>query len=172
MMRKFFRVMLCALLMMTMTVIPPVASPASTAHAASTMKIMRTNVSDARLRKGPSSSYDVITTLDKGEKVFYSGKSKNSFSYVCTEGGKVGYIYSGFLSKYGSVRTSSIYYTRSSGVRVYKKPSTGASKVTTIRKQAFVIVYQKAGNWAYIRTLDGKAGYVQLSKIKSTGWAN
>jgi len=169
-MRKFFRVMLCMLLILTMNVAAPVAAPNSTAHAASTMQILRTNVDGARLRKGPSSDYDVITTLDKGEKVFYSGKTKNSFSYVCTEGGKTGYIYSGFLSKYGSVRTSAIYYTRTKNVRLYKRPSTGASKVTTLRSQQFVIVYQKAGSWAYIRTMDGKAGYIQLSKIKSTGW--
>lgn len=172
MMRKFLRVMLCALLMLTMTVIAPVsmpAVPATTAQAASSMKIMRTNVEGGRLRKGPSSAYDVITTLEKGEKVFYSGKTKNAFSYVCTENGKVGYIYKGFLSKYGTVRTSSIYYTCGKNVRLYKKPSTKASK-TTLRKQQFVIVYQKAGNWAYVRTLEGKAGYIQLSKIKKTNW--
>lgn len=170
MMRKFFRVMLCMLLMLTMTVLAPVAAPSTTAHAASSMQIMKTNVEGGRLRKGPSSEYDVITTLDKGEKVFYSGKTKNAFSYVCTESGKVGYIYKGFLSKYGTVRTSSIYYTRGKNVRLYKKPSTSASRVTTLRKQQFVIVYKKAGNWAYIRTLEGKAGYIQLSKIRSTGW--
>ena len=164
--------MLCVLLMLTLNIAAPVAMPSTTAYAASTMRILRTNVDNARLRKGPSSEYDVITTLDKGEKVFYSGKTKNSFSYVCTEGGKVGYIYSGYLSKYGTVRTSSIYYTRTKSVRLYKRPSTSASKVTTMRNQQFVIVYQKAGKWAYVRTLEGKAGYVQLSKIKSTGWAS
>ena len=169
-MRRFFRVMLCVMLMLTMNIAAPVAMPSSTAKAASTMQIMRTNVDGGRLRSGPSSNYDIITTLDKGDKVFYSGKTKNSFSYVCTESGKVGYIYSGFLSKYGTVRTASIYYTRTKSVRLYKRPSTGASKVTTMRNQQFVIVYEKAGNWAYVRTLDGKAGYVQLSKIKSTGW--
>ena len=172
MMQKFFRTMLCVLLMLTMVAVAPVSSPSATAKAAGTMQIMRTNVESGRLRKGPSSAYDVITTLGKGEKVFYSGKTKNAFSYVCTEKGKVGYIYSGFLSKYGTVRTSSIYYTRGKNVRLYKKPSTSASRVATLTRQQFVIVYQKAGNWARVRTLDGKAGYMQLSKIKSTNWAN
>lgn len=170
MMQKFFRVMLCLLLMITMTAVAPAGITASAAKNASTMKIMRTNVESGRLRKGPSSAYDVITTLDKGEKVFYAGKTKNAFSYVCTEKGKIGYIYSGFLSNYGSVRTSSIYYTRAKNVRLYKKPSTSASRVATLRNQQFIIVYQKAGNWAQVRTLDGKAGYMQLSKIKATNW--
>ena len=170
-MRKFFRVTLCLMLILAMNIAAPVAMPVSTARAASkTMQILRTNVDGGRLRKGPSSDYDIIVTLDEGEKVFYAGKTKNSFSYVCTEGGKVGYIYSGFLSKYGTVRTASIYYTRTKSVRMYKKPSTSADKVTTLRNQQFVIVYQKAGSWAYVRTLDGKAGYIQLSKIKATNW--
>ena len=162
--------MLCALLMLTLSIVPPVAAPSNTAQAAGSMKIMKTNVQGGRLREGPSSEYDVITTLDKGEKVFYAGKSKNAFCYVCTADGKIGYIYKGFLSSYGTVRTSSIYYTRGKNVRMYKKPSTSASKAATLRQQQYIIVYQKAGNWAYVRTLDGKAGYIQLSKIKCANW--
>lgn len=168
--RKFFRVLLCVLLMLTMTATPLMATPSSSAKAAGSMKIMKTNVSGGRLREGPSSEYEVITTLKKGEKVFYSGKTKNAFCYVCTANGKIGYIYKGFLSNYGTVRSSAVYYTRSQKTYLYKKPSTSASKAVALRKQQFVIVYQKAGNWAYVRTLDGQAGFVPLSKIKSTGW--
>ena len=169
-MRKFFKTMLCAMLMLALTATPLLASPLNSAQAAGTMKMVKVNVQGGRLRKGPSSSYDIITSLDKGEKVFYSGKTKDAFSYVCTADGKVGYIYKEFLSGYGSVRASSIYYTRGKNVRMYKKPSTSASKAATLRKQQFVIVYKKAGNWAYVRTLEGKAGYIQLSKLKNAGW--
>jgi len=169
-MRKFFKVMLCALLMLTLTATPLLATPSTSAKAAGTMKVVKVNVQGGRLRKGPSSAYDVIRSLDKGERVFYSGKTKNAFSYVCTADGKVGYIYKEFLSSYGSVRASSIYYTTGKNVRMYKKPSTSASKAATLKKQQFVIVYKKAGKWAQVRTLEGKAGYIQLSKLRSAGW--
>jgi len=169
-MRKFFRTMLCALLLLTLTASPLMATKSSVAQAAGTMKMVKVNVQGGRLRKGPGSSYDIITSLDKGEKIFYSGKTKNAFSYVCTADGKSGYIYKEFLSNYGSVRSSSIYYTTGKNVRMYKKPSTSASRAATLRKQQFVIVYKKAGKWAYVRTLDGQAGYIQLSKLKNAGW--
>lgn len=169
-MRKIFRIILCAMLLLTLTATPLMATLSSSALAAGTMKMVKVNVQGGRLRKGPSSSYDVITSLDKGDKIFYSGQTKNAFSYVCTADGKVGYIYKEFLTSYGSVRSSSIYYTTGKNVRMYKKASTSASKAATLRKQQFVIVYKKAGKWAYVRTLDGQAGYVQLSKLKNAGW--
>ena len=169
-MRKILRTILCALLLLTLTATPLLATPSSCAKAAGTMKMVKVNVQGGRLREGPSSSYDIITSLDKGEKIFYSGKTKDAFSYVCTADGKVGYIYKEFLTGYGSVRSSSIYYTTGKNVRMYKKPSTAASKAATLKKQQFVIVYKKAGKWAYVRTLEGKAGYIQLSKLKNAGW--
>ena len=107
-MRQFFRTMLCALLLLTLTATPLMATKSTVAQAASTMKMVKVNVQGGRLRKGPGSSYDVITSLDKGEKIFYSGKTKDAFSYVCTADGKVGYIYKEFLSSYGTVRSSAI----------------------------------------------------------------
>lgn len=165
--RKFFRVLACLLAMLTLAATPLAVMP--TAEAASTMKIVKVNVQGARLREGPSSEYDIITSLDKGEKVFYSGKTKNAFSYVCTADGKVGFVYKGYLSAYGTVRTAQVYYTTGNGVRMYKKPRTSASRVATL-KQQYVIVYQKAGNWAQVRTLEGKSGYIQLSKLKKANW--
>ena len=154
------------MLMMSMT---PMAATSLSAKAAS-MKIVKVNVQGGRLREGPSADYDVITTLKRDQKIFYSGKTKNAFSYVCTADGKVGYIYKEFLSSYGSVRASSVYYTTGKNVRMYKKASTSSSKAATLKKQQYVIVYKKAGKWAYVRTLDGKAGYIQLSKLKNAGW--
>lgn len=163
-MRRFFRVVVCLLLMIAMTAAPMVAAPSMSAKAASSYKVMRCNVEGGRLRKGPG-NYGVITTLDRGEKVIYSGKTKNAFCLVATTNGKIGYIYKNFLSSYGAVRKDQLYYTRSRNVKLYKKAST-RSKSVTLKNRQFVTVYQKAGNWAYIKTLEGKGGYVQLSKIK------
>lgn len=164
-MRRFFRVVVCMLLMLTMAATPIVATPSMSARAASSYKVMRCNVDGGRLRKGPSGAYGVITTLDRGEKVIYSGQMKKAFCLVATTNGKIGYIYKNFLSNYGVVRKDQLYYTRTRNVKLYKKASTSA-KSTTLKNRQFVMVYQKAGNWAYVKTMDGKGGFVPLSKIK------
>lgn len=154
-----------AMLMMSMT---PMAATSLSAKAAS-MKIVKVNVQGGRLREGPSADYDVITTLKRDQKIFYSGKTKNAFSYVCTADGKKGFIYRGFLSSYGTIRTEQVYYTTGRNVRMYKKASTSASRAATLRQQQYVIVYKKSGSWAYVRTLDGTAGYIPLKHLHKAG---
>ena len=116
------------------------------------------------MRSGPG-NYSVITTLDRGEKVIYSGKTKNAFCLVATMDGKKGYIYKNFLSNYGVVRSDRLYHTYARNTKLYKKASTSA-KYVTLKNPQFVTVYQKAGNWAYVKTMDGKGGYIPLSKIR------
>lgn len=164
MMRRFFKVAICLLMMIAMAATPMLTVPSMNAYAASSYKVMRCNVDGGRLRKGPG-DYDVITTLDKGEKVIYSGKMKNAFCLVATMEGKIGYIYKGFLSNYGVVRKDQLYYTTARNVKLYKK-ATASAKSVKLKNPQFVTVYQKAGNWAYVKTFDGKGGFVQLSKIK------
>lgn len=130
-----------------------------------TMKILKVTVSDARLREGPG-NYEVVTTLKKGEKVFYSGKTVKSWCLVCTSGGKIGYVYKGFLASYGTVRLDQIYYTTVK-TKLYKRPSTSASKVMNLAKHEFLIVYKKAGKWGYAKTLSGKSGYIPLGKLEA-----
>lgn len=166
-MSRFFRVVVCLLLMIAMAATPMVAVPSMSARAASSYKVMRCNVDGGRLRRGPG-NYSVITTLDRGEKVIYSGKTKNAFCLVATMDGKIGYVYRNFLSNYGAVRKDQLYYTTSRNVKLYKKASTKAG-YTTLKSRQFVSVYQKAGNWAYIKTLDGKGGFVLLNKIRRFG---
>ena len=163
-MRRFIRTAVCFLLLIMMAVMPLITEPSTTAAAATNYKIMRCNVEGGRLRKGPG-NYSVITTLDKGEKVIYSGKMKNAFCLVATMDGKKGYIYKNFLSNYGVVRSDRLYHTVSRNTKLYKKASTSAKSVT-LKSRQFVTVYQKAGNWAYVKTMDGRGGYIQLSKIK------
>lgn len=163
-MRRFLRVVVCLLLMITVVAAPIVTVPSMSASAASSYKVMRCNVDGGRLRKGPG-NYPVIRTLKRGEKVIYSGQMKNAFCLVATMDGKIGYIYKNFLSNYGVVRKDQLYYTGTRNVKLYSKASTGARSVT-LKNRQFVTVYQKAGNWAYVKTLDGKGGYLQLSKIK------
>ena len=156
--RTISLVLLIALLLAT-AIVPVGAS------AATKVKILKVTVDGARVRQGPSSAYAVKTSVKKGGKVFYLGKMKNSSAYIRTSGGTQGYMYKGFLKNYGTCYKSQVYYSKKSGLKVYKKPSTHSSKVTKLSKHQHVIVYQVKGKWAYIKTVSGKGGYCKASAL-------
>ena len=148
------------MLMFAVAILPAMAYAAS-----DVVQIMKVNEDGARVRKGPSSSYDVITSCKEGERVFYLGKTKEAFMYVRTSKGKVGYMYKGFLKTYGSCYKSQVYYCTKKA-NMYKKASSSSSRVAKLSKNQHVIVYQVSGNWAYIKTLGGKGGFVKKSVLK------
>ena len=160
--RRILALLLTVLLLVGTVAVPVSASAASK----SKVKILRVNVDGARIRKGPSSAYDVKTSVGKGTKVFYLNKMKNSFAYICTEKGVTGYMYRGFLNSYGVAYRYQVYYSTNRSVGVYKRASTNSSKVTKLSKGQHVIVYQVKGSWAYIKTLSGTGGYVKKSNLK------
>lgn len=152
-------------LMMVIALLAAMAVAPVGAMAATKVKILKVTVDGARVRSGPSSNYDVKTSVKKGSKVIYLGKTKNSFAHIRTAGGTDGYMYNGFLKNYGSCYKSQIYYSKKSGLAVYKKASTSSSKVTKLKKRQHVILYQVKGKWAYIKTLGGKGGYCKASSL-------
>ncbi len=154
-----------AILLMVTLLVGMVVAPVS-ASAATKLKILKVTADGARVRKGPSSAYDVKTSVKKGGKVFYLNKTQNSFAYVRTSTGTNGWMYKGFLSSYGTCYKSQVYYSKKGSVSVYKKPSTKSKRVTKLSNKQHVIVYQVSGNWAYIKTLGGTGGYVKKSNLK------
>ncbi|MDO4867724.1 MAG: SH3 domain-containing protein [Clostridia bacterium] len=161
--RRILTALLCVILVAA-TLIAPVS--ASAASSRKKIEILQVTVDGARVRSGPSSAYEVLTSVKKGSKVFYLDKQKNSFCRVRTAYGTVGYMYRGFLKSYGAAYKDQIYYCKSRNIKVYKKASTGSKRVTTLSKGQHVIVYQTKGSWAYIKTLGGKGGYVKKSALK------
>lgn len=159
--RRFLMIVLCVLLIAS-TVLAPASALAASKK---TVQILQVVVDGARVRKGPGSSYDVITSISNGAKVFYLGKEKNSFCYIRTDHGTKGYIYRGFLKSYGAAYASQIYYAKQK-TKVHKKASGSSGKKTTLSKGQHVIVYSVSGNWAYIKTLGGTGGYVKKSALK------
>ena len=97
--------------------------------------------------------------------MFYLSRS-GSMAYVRTSNGVEGYVYAGYLEKYGEVRLSNIYYVQSSSLTVYRSASTSASRVTTLPNGYFVLLYDANGRWGKIRSLNGGDGYVLLSGLK------
>ena len=157
--RRILSVILVLVLLMATAVAP------TGALAAKKIKILQVTVDGARVRSGPSSSYNVKTSVKKGGKVFYLGSMKKSFAHIRTSGGTEGYMYKGFLKNYGSCYKSQVFYSKKSSLGVYKKPSTSSSKVTRLKKKQHVIVYQVKGSWAYIKTLSGKGGYCKAGSL-------
>ena len=160
-MKRFLSALLVVMLM-TMSVLPTVASAASK----KVVYIVNVDNNGVRCRSTPNggSTSNVITSLNKGTKLFYLGKS-GSWYKVCSEYSlKSGYIFKDYLSYYGAVSYDSIYKCDGS-TRLYSRPSTGSSRVATLKDNQFVIVYAVSGKWAYIHTISGKKGYVLTSQL-------
>lgn len=155
--RKVILLAVCLMLVVSTVVAPLSAS-------ASVWKIMKINVSGARLRTGPG-DYPWTKSLKKGTQVLYKGKSSKAFYQVTTKDGTTGWVYKEYLSNYGAVNSSQVYRTRSSA-KLYKSPSTSAHRVTTVSSGAYVLVYATRGGWAYVKTTSGKGGYMKTSSLK------
>jgi len=160
--RRIMCLALCLLLIVGMVAVPVSASAAMKDRV---VKIQKVTVQGARLRKGPTSKYDVITSLGKGSCVFYLEKTKSAFSYVRSSTGKIGYVYEGFLKDYGACMLSQVYYTTAVS-KLCDRPSEVSNRVTTLEKKEHVIVYKTRDGWAYVKTLQGKGGYIRLNRLK------
>jgi len=146
-------------MLLASTVLAPISA------SASVVKIMKVNVQGARLRSGPGVSSIKKPSLKKGERVLYAGKQVNAFCYICTSGGRKGYVYKPFLSAYGAVSSKQVYHAKKK-ITFYKKASSSKGRKGSISKNQRVIVYEVRGNWAYVKTLSGKSGFVKFSGLK------
>ena len=156
--RNLWRSILCLALVLVLTL-----APLSALAATKTAKILKVNVDKARMRE--SSSGEIITTLDKGTKVLYLNRTDGAYCKVCTTNGTTGYVYKGFLSSYGSVRADQVYVTTGS-TTLYKLSGNSLRKSSTLKSGTYMLVYKTNGNWAYVKSMSGKSGYVKLSSIR------
>ena len=156
--RNLLKSILCLALILVLTL-----APLSAFAATKTAKILKVNVDKARMRE--SSSGAIITTLDKGTKVLYLNKNDGAYCKVCTTDGETGYVYKGFLSSYGSVRADQVYVTTGS-TTLYKLSGNSLRKSSTLKSGTYMLVYKTNGNWAYVKSMSGKSGYVKLSSIR------
>ena len=157
--RKMIRLMLSMALIVAL-----LAAPLS-AQAAGNIMILKTTVDYGRLREGPSSAYNVITSLAKGERLFFAGQTSEAFCYVCTSHGQMGYIYSGFLKPYGWMRTDMVYRCTQT-VGLFKRPTTSGGYYTGLPRGELVLVFQTNGGWAFAKTLNGQGGFIPLSCLQ------
>ena len=74
-MKRRYIALLLAVLLLLGTVVAPVSASAA---SKSKVRILKVTVDGARIRKGPSSAYDVITSVKKGSRVIYLNTMKES----------------------------------------------------------------------------------------------
>ena len=130
------------------------------------------------VRKGPSTSYSVITKLAHGTKVTVKSTS-NGWSKI-TSGSITGYVSSSYLTsskptadEESSSETSVTKYVDASvGLNVRKGPSTSYSVITKLAHGTKVTVKSTSNGWSKI-TSGSITGYVSssylTSKAPSTG---
>lgn len=156
--RKLIKPIVCMVLAI-MTVIMPLG-----ASAASYVHIVKVNVTDARLR-AETGDGSIVKTLSRGTKLLYAGEKKGKFCKVLTSKGLTGYVYEDFLSDYGTVKKSMLYYTEKS-TPIYKKSGSSLKRNGSLAKNTLVLVYKTNSSWAYVKSMSGKSGYCKLSYLE------
>ena len=163
--RRIVSLIVCVVLVASMLIVPTSAFAASK----KVVQILKVTTDGARLREGPSSAYNVITSLKKGDKVFYLGPTKDSFCRIKTSTGETGYMYRGFLKSYGAVGSKQIYYCKAKSAKVYKRSGKSLKKIGKLYRNQHVIVYEVRGKWAYIKSMGGRSGYILKSALAKAG---
>ena len=146
-------------------------SAPSSSSETSTTKYVVASVG-LNVRKGPSTSYAVVTTLTNGTKVTVKSTS-NGWSKI-TSGGITGYVSSSYLSSSkpstdndSSSETSTTKYVDSNaGLNVRKGPGTSYSVITTLADGTKVTVKSTSNGWSKITT-GNTTGYVSSSYLTS-----
>ncbi len=126
--------------------------------------------SSLKVRSGPSTGYDVITTINKGTTFNVLGKS-GSWYYIELSNGTKGYASADYIKKGSGYSTCTIANT-SSTVNVRKGPGTTYAVVTTVKKGEVVHLLDDSGSWYKIKTAAGKEGYISGEYAKLGGSIN
>ncbi|HHU62768.1 MAG TPA: SH3 domain-containing protein [Clostridiales bacterium] len=134
-----------------------------------TKKSGTVTASSLNIRKGPGTSYAVLTTLPKGTKVDILSKA-NGWYKVRLSDGRIGYAVENYISEGGSSGGDSQPSGRegivtASALNVRKSASTSSSVLGVLRKNDRVEILGKTGSWYKIKA--GKlTGYVHGDYLK------
>ena len=132
---------------------------------------MRTvTASSLNFRSGPSTSYSIIGSLQKGQQVEYISES-GSWAKV-KYNGVTGYVHGDYLTKSTSTGISTSqgttqYVNSTSGLNVRSGAGTTYSKLGTLEYKEKVTVLSTSNGWAKIN-YNGQTGYVSSSYLQTT----
>ena len=119
-----------------------------------TTTIKYVSASSLNMRKGPSTSYSVITTLTKGEEVEVISE-ENGWAKI-NHNSKTGYVSSKYLSDEKPVKIT-IKYVNADSLNVREGAGTSYKILGTYNHGDEVKVVSIDGNWAKIQYKDGYA---------------
>lgn len=123
-----------------------------------------------KVRSGPSTGYDVITTIEKGTTFTVLGKSGNWY-YIELKNGTKGYSSAEHIQKGSGYSTCTV--TASGTVNVRKGPGTTYDTVTTAKKgEVVTLIDDSSDSWYKIKTAAGKEGYISSELVKLGGNLN
>ena len=155
--RKYIARVLCLALVLMLGIMP-----LCTAHAAGNAYIVRVNSDYVRVRSADSS---IMTSVPKGTRVLFWGERIGDMYKVMSATGHTGYIYKGYLSSYGVVNGSQVgvCVTRTP---VYVRSGNSLRQAGTTAAGTLVLVYKVAGDWAFVKNINGNSAYIPLSYLK------
>ena len=146
-----------------------VALPLMNASHVDAATDMRTvTASSLNFRSGPSTSYSIIGSLQKGQQVEYISES-GSWAKV-KYNGVTGYVHGDYVTK-GTTDNSTTgttkYVSASVGLNVRSGAGTSYSKLGKLEYKEKVTVLSTSNGWSKIN-YNGKTGYVDSSYLQST----
>ena len=127
-------------------------------------------VSDTTLAiyKKPDDSSKKLGTMSFGEKLTLL-EVQDGWAKVQNSAGTVGYCLYGGITATNPNTLKAAYYAAKNDVKLYARPSTGASVVKTLKINASVMVVALSGDAAWGRVnLGGSYAYVQLSQLSES----
>ena len=133
------------------------------------------------LRRGASTSHQVLCNLKRGEKLTVLAVS-GSWYKVRTSFNIEGYVYKSYCKAEGIISSGSgsadpsenatdtaTVVNVDQAVNMRKSPSADSSRVGTVAKGAKVWVLATAGDWYKVRTDNGVEGYISKKYLKLSG---
>ena len=144
-------------------------------HTPSTETMYTTPSIGLNLRRGPGTTYSVITTLQKGTEVKVLS-THNNWCEIKVNGLK-GYVSKDYLSKTNPstsneeipTQTTTKYVSTNAGLNLRKGPGTNYAVITTLPKNTAVTVYSTENNWSKVKvnSMEGYVSNAYLSEKKT-----
>lgn len=122
--------------------------------------------SSLKVRSGPSTGYDVLSTLSKGTSLSVLGES-GGWYYVEMKNGTKGYASKDYIQKGTGATTCTIQVSNTLNVR--KGPGTGYDVVASVKNGTVVTLLDDSGSWYKIKTSGGTEGYIDSQYAKLGG---
>ncbi len=160
--KLFVRIVCIVLVLFLVGSITAVAITSMNAGAISSGGYGYISDSYVNLRSGASTSYSVVTTMNKNTAfTFMDSKTYNSnwYKIKLISNSKTGYVY----KDYAKSASSDTGYVNSTEVNLRSGAGTNYSIVTTMSKNTkftYITTDVINSNWHYIITNNGKVGYI------------